>query len=314
MHATLSSDPLASIVTPLIDIITAIDLHLFRSLLLSPSLFLWIVCSGAPFITWIGNWTIKTHTIFSIVKSGNQTRHTYIFNIKGSRCYYYHHHHQHHCYNHQLTAVSFVGTVATVGVAVTHYKRVDTFPVWALPVGSGALPFDWRTKWSPSVLRVNTFVVTVFVSLHFHTLLFSLHSSFSSLSCIHHFHRVHSPWESVLFTYIVSCIQRYCHIRSPPSVLYTSTLSLPLIISTVHLYCHLHSHWTCPCGACTGMVKASTGTGLLILCLHRPCMGMVRVSLPSRVCFGFLGIIFRLSFFFHVVPVFIFCFALNVSE
>ena len=77
LHATLSSHPLTSIVTQLIDIITAIDHHLFRSLLLSPSLFLWIVCSGALFITWIGNWTIKTHTIFSFVKSGNQTRHIY---------------------------------------------------------------------------------------------------------------------------------------------------------------------------------------------------------------------------------------------
>ena len=63
------------------------------------------------------------------------------------------------------------------------------------------------------------------------------------------------------------------------------TGSLLIIISSVHFYCHLHSHWTCPCGACTGMVKASTGTGLLILFLYRPWLGMVRVSLPSRVCF-----------------------------
>ena len=136
------------------------------------------------------------------------------------------------------------------------------------------------------MLRANTFIVIVFVSLHFHTLLYSLQSSFSSLSFIHHFHHVHSPWESVLFTYSVSCSQRYCHIRSPPSALHTSSLSLPLfIISSVHFYCHLHSHSTCPYGACTGMVKARTGTGLLILCLYRPCNGMVRVSLPSRVCF-----------------------------
>ena len=40
---------------------------------------------------------------------------------------------------------------------------------------------------------------------------------------------------SFLFTYIVSYIQRYCHIRSPPSALQTATLSLPLaIISSVH--------------------------------------------------------------------------------
>ena len=136
------------------------------------------------------------------------------------------------------------------------------------------------------MLRVNPFIVTVFASLQFHKLLSSRHFSFSSLSFIHHFHHVHSPWQSVLFTYIVRCIQRYCHIRSPPSALNTSTLLLPLIIiSSVHFYCHLHSHWTCPCGACTGMVKARTGTGLLIFCLYRPCVGMVRVSQPSRVCF-----------------------------
>ena len=138
----------------------------------------------------------------------------------------------------------------------------DTFPVCALPLEAGALQWaEQQTKWSPSVLRVNTFIVTVFVSLHVHTLLFSLHSSFSSLSSIQRFHHVHSPWQSILFTYIVSCIQRYCHIRSPPSALHTSTLSLPLvIISSVHFYCHLHSHSTCPWGACTGMVKARTGS------------------------------------------------------
>ena len=141
----LASGFISSIVTPLIDIITATDLHLFRSLLLSPSLFLSIVCSGAPFITWIGNWTIKTHIIFSIIQYGNQTRHTYILNIKGSRCYYYHHH-QHHCYKHQLTAVSFVRTVATVVCAVTHIIVVDTFPIRALPLETGALPVDWTTN------------------------------------------------------------------------------------------------------------------------------------------------------------------------
>ena len=79
------------------------------------------------------------HTIFSIVKSGNQTTHI-TFNIKGSRCYYYHHHQKHHCNKHQLTAVSFVRTVATVDHAVTHIILGDTFPVLALPVQFGALP------------------------------------------------------------------------------------------------------------------------------------------------------------------------------
>ena len=66
------------------------------------------------------NWHLdKTRTIFSIVKPGTQTRHTYTFRIKGSRCCCYNQH-QHHCHNHQLTAVSFVGSVATVIIAVTH--------------------------------------------------------------------------------------------------------------------------------------------------------------------------------------------------
>ena len=106
-----------------------------------------------------------------------------------------------------------------------------------------------------------------------------IHFCFHCIRLFHHFHsstifhHVHSPWKV-----------RYCHIRSHPSALHSSALSLPLIIiSSVHFYCHLHSHSTCPCGACTGTEKARTGTGLL--CLYRPCMGMVKVSLPSRVCF-----------------------------
>ena len=137
------------------------------------------------------------------------------------------------------------------------------------------------------MLRVNTSIVTAFVSLHFHALPSSLHSPF-----IHPSFSSRSLTLTVSFTYIVSCIQRYCHIRSPPSALHTSTLLFPLIImSSVHFYCHLHSHWICPCEACTGMVKARTGTGLLILCLYRPCVGMARVSLHSGfalfVCFVF---------------------------
>ena len=209
---------------PLIDIITAIDLHLFRSLLLSSSHFLWIVCSGARFITWIGNWTIKMRTIFSIVKSGSKTRHTYIFKIKGSRCYYYHHH-QHHCQNTNLP----------------QFLSSEPSPQWTKPSHTLSLVihfpfghFQWKLehfhsaeqqrKWSPSVLRVNTFMVTAFVSLHFHTLccLHCIHLSHHSF--MYHFHHVHSPWESVLFIYIVSSIQCYCNIRSPPPVLHTSTL------------------------------------------------------------------------------------------
>ena len=129
----------------------------------------------------------------------------------------------------------------------------------------------------------------LFIFIHFclHYIHLSHHSDSSTI-----FITFTSPSESVLFTYIVSCIQRYCHIRSPPSALHTSTLLFPLvIISSVHFYCHLHCHWTCPCGACTGMVKARTGTGLLMLCLYQPCMGMVRVPLPSWFFFFVLFIV-----------------------
>ena len=115
-----------------------------------------------------------------------------------------------------------------------------------------------------------------------------IHFCFHCIRLSHHFH---PSTFSITFTHLDSLF--YSLISSvafnvivTSAHLHTSTLSLPLvIISSVHFYCHLHSHWTCPWGACTGMVKARTGTGLLILCLYRPCMGMVRVSLPSRVCF-----------------------------
>ena len=82
------------------------------------------------------NWHLdKTRTIFSIVKPGTQTRHTYTFKIKGSRCYYYH---QYYCQKNELTAVCFVGTVATVFIAVTHKILVDTTLVLALPGRFGA--------------------------------------------------------------------------------------------------------------------------------------------------------------------------------
>ena len=115
LHATLSSHPLTSIVTPLIDIITAIDLHLFRSLLLSPSLFLWIVSSGARFITWIGNWTIKTRTIFSIVKSGNQTRQIYFLTPKA----------------HAATITTTTTTV--INTNLPHFLSSEPSPQWSLP-------------------------------------------------------------------------------------------------------------------------------------------------------------------------------------
>jgi len=229
-------------------------------------------------------WTIKTHH-FQHRKIWEQD--TYIFNIKGSRCYYYHHH---HCHNHQLTAVCFVGTVATVVYAVTHISAADTFLVCALPFAHGALPVDWTTN------KVIAFSVTC-KHLHRHCIRLSSFSyTFVFTAFVFLIIFIHQPFSSrsltltVLFTYIVSCIQHYRHIRSPPSALHSWTLSLLLVFSYVHFYCHLHSHWTCPCGACTGMVKARTGTGLLTLFLYRPCMGMVRVSLLSRVCFCFSGV------------------------
>ena len=69
-HRQLLSRQLTSVVTPLTDIITSID-HVFRSLLLSPLLVLLIVSSGALFIRWIGNCTIKTHIIFCIIRTVN---------------------------------------------------------------------------------------------------------------------------------------------------------------------------------------------------------------------------------------------------
>ena len=137
------------------------------------------------------------------------------------------------------------------------------------------------------MLRVNTFMVTAFVSLHFHTL-FCLH-------CIHLSHHFHSCTIFITFTRLES--QFYSLISSVQFNVIVTSAHLHRYsthrhyhfhwssFSSVHFYCHLHSHWTCPCGACTGMVKARTGTVLLILCLYRPCMGMERVSLPSRVCF-----------------------------
>ena len=169
-------------------------------------------------------------------------RHTCIINIKCSHCYCYHHHHHYHN-PHQLTAVSFVRTVGTVLFAVTHVRPLNTYPVCALPISPDALVVDWTTDKSPSLSRVFTFIVNVFVSLHFHTPVASLHSSFSSLSFIfvitasHHFHHLQSPTGSVLFTVTANCIQRYRRIHSPPSSLNSSTLSLSLIIiSSVKFY------------------------------------------------------------------------------
>ena len=220
-------------------------------------LILLIVSSGALFITWMANRTIKythhlqnqknwhldkTRTIFSIVKPGTQTIHTYTFKIRGSCCYYYHHH-KNNCHNHQLTAVSFVGTVATVIIAVTHIILVDAMVVLALPGRLGANVIGWATK------KLSAFTVTC-IHIHRH----SIGLSSFSYSCvfavfvflttfIHLRHHCQPPFSirlhTVVFTYIVICMQRYRHIRSPPSSLHSSTFhfhwssSLPLTFNVI---------------------------------------------------------------------------------
>ena len=151
----------------------------------------------------------KRNIILSIVKSGNQTRHIY----------FQHQRltllllpplllHQHYCHKHQLTAVSFVRTVATVCDAVTHRVLGDTFPLWALPVGSGALPVDWTTK------KVIVFSVTC---KHLRRHCISL-SSFSYTSVF------------TTFVFLITLIH-------PPF----SSRSLTFRVSFIHLYRQLHS-------------------------------------------------------------------------
>ena len=121
-------------------------------------------------------------------------------------CYYYHH--QHHCHKHQLTAVFFVRTVATVCGAVTHITLGDTFLVWALPVGSGALPGGWTTK------KVIAFSVTC-KHLHCHCIRLSPFSYTSVFTA---------------FVFLITFIH-------PPF----SSRSLTLEVSFIHLYRQLHS-------------------------------------------------------------------------
>ena len=106
---------------------------------------------------------------------------------------------------------------------------------------------------------------------------FTFHSSTIFITFTHLESQFYSLTSSVAFNVIVTSAHLHLHSTHRHYHFHWSSF-LP------HFYCHLHSHWTCPCGACTGIVKARTGTGLLILCLYRPCMGMVMVSMPSRVC------------------------------
>ena len=122
---------------------------------------------------------------------------TYIFNIKCSRCYYSHHHH-HHCHNHQLKAVSFVGTLGTVGVAVTHIIFVDK----TSRLCTSNSPLDTRT---PMNSKQIVFIITCIhlhrhcfrLYLHFHSPMSSLHSSFIVIF-IHLRHHCQPPFHNVL--------------------------------------------------------------------------------------------------------------------
>ena len=228
-------------------------------------LFLLIVSSGALFITWMANRTIKhtrhlqnqknwhldkTRTIFSIVKPGTQTRHTYTFRIKGSRCCCYNQH-QHHCHNHQLTAVYFVGTVATVIMAVTHIIIVDTMVVLALPGRLGANVLGWATK------KLSALIV---MCIHIHRHSIGL-SSFS-YSCvfavfvflttfIHLRQHFQPPFSMRLLILVVSCIHLYRHLHATLSSYSLTSIVTPvidishplIIISSVNFYCHLHSSY-----------------------------------------------------------------------
>ena len=229
-------------------------------------LFRLIVSSGALFITWTANRTIKythhlqnqknwhldkTRTIFSIVKPGTQTRHTYTFKIKGSRCYYYH---QHHCHNHQLTAVSFVGTVATVVSAIAHIILVDTLVVLALPGRFGANVLGWATK------KLSAFIVTC-IHIHRHSIglssfsyscvfavfVFLTISSIFVIIASHHFQYGYLRLLTLRFSFIHLYRQLHATLSSH-SITSIGTprinISLPLIIiSSFNFYCHLHSSY-----------------------------------------------------------------------
>ena len=138
------------------------------------------------------NWELdKTHTIFSITILGKQTRHTYMFNIKSSRCYYSHHHRHYH--NPQLKAVSFVGTVETVGVVVTHIILVDNIS----RLCTSNSPLDTRT---PMNCKQIAFIITC-IHLHRH--------------CIDHYLHFDSPMPSLHSSFIVIFIHLHHHCQAP---------------------------------------------------------------------------------------------------
>ena len=114
--------------------------------------------------------------------------------------------------------------IATVVVAVTHMILVRTDPVWALQFVRVARVhmLGWTTNKTPSLLHVFTFINIVFVSLHFHSPVLSLHSlfhltpssvAFNVIVTSVHLHRhsthrhYHFHWSSLLFTF-------YCHLYS----------------------------------------------------------------------------------------------------
>ena len=109
-----------------------------------------------------------------------------MFNIKGSRCYYSSHHH--HCHNPQLKAVAFVGTVGTVGVAVTRIILVDNIS----HLCTSNSPLDTRTPLNSKQLAffIATVFVFIFTLIHLCLHCIRLLSSFSFIFIItasHHF-------------------------------------------------------------------------------------------------------------------------------
>ena len=116
----------------------------------------------------------KTHHLQHYNTWETDKTHIYMFNIKRSRCYYSHHHRHYH--NPQLKAVSFVGTVETVGVVVTHIILVDNIS----RLCTSNSPLDTRT---PLNSKQIAFIITcihlhrhcIRLYLHFHSPMPSLH-------------------------------------------------------------------------------------------------------------------------------------------
>ena len=137
----------------------------------------------------------KTHHLQHYNTWETDKTHIYMFNIKRSRWYYSHHHRHYH--NPQLKAVSFVGTVETVGVVVTHIILVDNIS----RLCTSNSPLDTRT---PMNCKQIAFIITcihlhrhcIRLYLHFDSPMPSLHSSFIVIF-IHLRHHCQPPFHNV---------------------------------------------------------------------------------------------------------------------